>query len=66
MAARTLSLDGTSLALDDLRPISRGEQVGLAIPPAARERMRRARELVETHVASGKPVYGLTTGFGKL
>jgi histidine ammonia-lyase len=66
LAARTLSLDGTSLALDDLRPISRGEQVGLAIPPAARERMRRARELVETHVASGKPVYGLTTGFGKL
>ncbi len=66
MADTTLSLDGASLALDDLRPILRGEKVGLALAPAARDRMRRARDLVEAHVKAGDAVYGLTTGFGKL
>ncbi len=66
MAARTLSLDGASLTLDDLRPIARGEEVALALTDGARGRMLRARALVEAHVRSGDAVYGLTTGFGKL
>ena len=66
MAKTTLSLDGASLALDDLRPILRGAKVGLALAPAALDRMRRARDLVEKHVKAGDAVYGLTTGFGKL
>jgi len=63
---RVLELDGTSLRLEDLRPIFAGEPVRLRVAEAARERVRRARELVERCVRSGEPVYGVTTGFGKL
>ncbi len=40
-----------------------GARVSLA--PAARERVQRARELVERMVAAGDPVYGVNTGFGQ-
>lgn len=60
-----LLLDGTSLTIADLVPVAEGRRrVGLA--PAARERMRRTRALVEGHAARGDAVYGVTTGFGKL
>lgn len=61
-----LELDGTSLTLDLLAPISRGAQLEIAVPERAFERVRRARALVESRIASGDVVYGLTTGFGKL
>ena len=67
---KKLTLDGRSLALDDLlcllreRPEARAVQ--LAIAPAAMKRVRAARQVVEDHVAAGDVVYGLTTGFGKL
>ncbi|MBL8860801.1 MAG: histidine ammonia-lyase [Planctomycetes bacterium] len=63
---KPLVLDGTSLGLRDLAPLVRGEGVALSIAPAAMEAVRRAREIVERHVARGDVVYGLTTGFGKL
>ena len=62
----TLTLDGSSLRIEDLVPVFRGERVQLALAPKALERVARARDLVERHVEAGKPVYGLTTGFGKL
>jgi len=62
----TLSLDGTSLTLDDLVPLARGEDLVLEIAPAAREAVARSRELVDEIVQAGDPVYGITTGFGKL
>ena len=62
----TLTLDGISLRIDDLAPVLRGERVALRISPAALLRVRSARELVERSIDSGKPIYGLTTGFGKL
>mgnify|MGYP000865331721 CR=1 FL=1 len=65
-ATKTLSLDGTSLSLADLRPLVRGENVALAVSPKARKAVQRARELVEAHVERGEVVYGITTGFGKL
>jgi histidine ammonia-lyase len=40
-----------------------GAPVSLA--PLARERVRAARQLVEELVAAKRPVYGITTGFGK-
>lgn len=63
---KTLALDGRTLTLDDLRPIARGEPVALAITPAARKAVQKARALVDKHVERGDVVYGLTTGFGKL
>lgn len=44
--------------------MARGEAVELA--PAAAERMRASRRVVEDAVARGETVYGVTTGFGSL
>lgn len=63
---KTITLDGTSLELEDLRELARGGAVQLAIASGAQKKVSRARELVEKHVAQGDIVYGLTTGFGKL
>jgi histidine ammonia-lyase len=63
---KTLTLDGRSLTLEDLRDLARGADVRLAIASDAKKRVVRARKLVEEHVAAGDVVYGLTTGFGKL
>jgi histidine ammonia-lyase len=62
----TLTLDGRSLTLAQLEPVLSGERVTLTLAPDALARVHEARGVVERAVASGKPVYGLTTGFGKL
>src|SRR5262245_39983369 len=62
----TLRLDGRSLTIDDLAPVLRGERVALELDRGALQRVKAARDLVERAIDSGKPVYGLTTGFGKL
>jgi histidine ammonia-lyase len=64
-----LSLDGSSLTLSALAPLFREPaeaEFQVAIAPAARERVRAARAVVERATKSGLPVYGVTTGFGKL
>ena len=61
-----LTLDGRSLTLDQLAPVLRGEAVEPRIAPAALERVKAARNLVERALDGGQPVYGLNTGFGKL
>jgi histidine ammonia-lyase len=56
-------LDGASLTLDDVIAVAdRGEPVGLA--PAAVERVRAARAVVEQKARGDDPVYGVNTGFG--
>mgnify|MGYP001232480805 CR=1 FL=1 len=62
----TLTLDGRSLTLDDLAPLFRGDSPKVKLAPAALARVAAARALVERAVESGNPIYGLTTGFGKL
>jgi histidine ammonia-lyase len=60
-----LELDGHSLTRATLAQVARGGRpVGLA--SVARARMGRTRDHVEAVVATGAPVYGITTGFGKL
>ncbi len=52
------------LSLEDFVAVVRkGRRV--EIGPAARERIRRARDRVEAILAVGIPVYGVNTGFGK-
>ncbi|MEM9802399.1 MAG: histidine ammonia-lyase [Planctomycetota bacterium] len=65
-APRTLRLDGSSLSIDDLAPLARGEAVRVEVDPSTHDRVRASRAMVEAHVAAGDVVYGLTTGFGKL
>ncbi|MEW6072091.1 MAG: histidine ammonia-lyase [Planctomycetota bacterium] len=62
----TLTLDGRSLTLADLLPALEGRPLRLRVAPAAKERVRAARRLVERAVRSGEAIYGLTTGFGRL
>jgi histidine ammonia-lyase len=61
-----LRLDGRSLTAEALAPLYRGERVELELAPEALRRVDAARALVERALAEEKPVYGLTTGFGKL
>jgi histidine ammonia-lyase len=55
---------GERLSLEDVVSVSRGEPVVLS--PAAVDRIRAARAVVEAKVAEGETVYGVTTGFGSL
>src|SRR6476620_6725898 len=65
MEPALVALDGTSLTLDAVRAVAdRGARVQLA--PAAAERMRATRSIVDAIVARNDVVYGITTGFGKL
>src|SRR5690348_8578787 len=58
-------LDGSPLAVRDVVAVARdGEPVTVA--DAARERMARARALVDRLDAGDEVAYGVTTGFGAL
>jgi histidine ammonia-lyase len=59
-------IDGRSLELDEIERVARGEARPVALSPAARREVARARAVVERVVAHGSPVYGVTTGFGRL
>jgi histidine ammonia-lyase len=60
-----LMIDGDSLTIDEAYAVAVDRlRVGLA--PKARERMLRTRAVVDDIVARNAPVYGVTTGFGKL
>lgn len=66
---RTITLDGESLAFDDLRALARDflqRQVRLRLAPAALGRVRRSRAAVESAIRAGRAVYGINTGFGRL
>jgi histidine ammonia-lyase len=60
----TLAIDGDSLSLRDLVRVARGDE-HVSIAPEALERMSKGRAVVETALARGDEVYGLTTGVGE-
>ncbi len=62
----TLAIDGHSLTLEDVARVARGEVATVTLAPAGRAALDRARRLVEERIAAGEPVYGVTTGFGRL
>lgn len=62
----TLRLDGSSLSLDDLRPLLFDGSLRVEVDPAVFDGVRASRAMVDAHVDAGDVVYGLTTGFGKL
>ena len=60
-----LELNGQSLTIQQIADVAaRREHVTLS--PEARERVERARQVVEQIVTEGRTVYGVNTGFGKL
>jgi histidine ammonia-lyase len=64
-ATETVVLTGADLTIADVEAVARnGAHVALDIH--ARERMHEARDVIESLVAEGAVVYGVTTGFGDL
>ena len=61
-----MRLDGTSLSIERLAPLVRGEALHLTVSAGARARGKAARTLVDELVQAEVVVYGVTTGFGKL
>ncbi len=58
-------LDGDTLTLEEVEAVGHG-RARAEIAPSARERVRRARALVEALLADGESHYGINTGFGTL
>jgi histidine ammonia-lyase len=64
-AAGPIVLTGADLTIADVEAVARhGATASLDVH--ARERMQEARDLIESLVAEGAVVYGVTTGFGAL
>ena len=58
-------LGGGGLTIDDVVAVARGGRVAV-LGDDARAAMERSREIVERLAGSGRPVYGVSTGFGSL
>jgi len=61
----TLPLDGQSLSREQFLAVVR-QGCGVSIDPDALRSVAASRRAVERAVAAGRPVYGVTTGFGAL
>ena len=64
-ATDPLVLNGADLTVPDVEAVAR-RGVHVSLDDHARERMQEARDLIESLVADGAVVYGVTTGFGAL
>ena len=65
MTKRSVILDGKTLTLDDVVDVSAG-RARLEVSPAVRERLQKARALVDEMARGDEPHYGINTGFGAL
>jgi len=61
----SIVIGADDLTLDDIRRALAGP-VSLAIAPAAVEAIADSHALVDELLATGEPIYGVNTGFGKL
>jgi histidine ammonia-lyase len=58
-------LDGTGLTLEQFGTLARGQE-SCALAPSAREKVEKARGVIERALGRGEAVYGVNTGFGHL
>ena len=61
----TVILDGGALTLEEVERVAR-HRTEVALAPAAAERLRAGRAFVDRLAAGSEPIYGITTGVGKL
>ena len=61
-----LELEGSSLRLADVERIARAADTRVTMSEAARRRVEAARAVVDSVIADGRVVYGISTGFGAL
>ena len=62
----TILLDGRTLSLEEIERVASGPGERVELAADAAERMQASRAYIEERVTSGEPVYGVTTGFGRL
>lgn len=60
----TVTIDGTSLSLEDVESVARGDN-GICLSEQARQQLDHSRSVVESILARRQIAYGITTGFGK-
>ncbi len=65
MVAVSVVLDGGPLALADVAAVAR-DRAPVAVGPRASRRVAEARRFVEELAGATEPIYGITTGVGKL
>ena len=58
-------LNGETLTLENVEQVAR-QGAAVALDPAARPKVEASRHVIEAALASGRPVYGVSTGFGLL
>jgi histidine ammonia-lyase len=61
-----LEIDGHSLTLEDVERVANGLETDVTVSADARRAIDASRQVVERVLESGEPVYGVTTGFGRL
>jgi histidine ammonia-lyase len=61
----SITLNGKPLSFRNLVKIG-NYQIGLTPDPAAMQRVREARKVVDERLAAGLPIYGTTTGVGAM
>ena len=64
-SANPVLLESRALTIDEVVAVARN-RVGVSLSPEAREKVIRARTLVETTADGSDPIYGLNTGLGSL
>ncbi|HXO24530.1 MAG TPA: aromatic amino acid lyase, partial [Streptosporangiaceae bacterium] len=60
----TITLNGSDLTVTEVVAVAR-HGAAVALAPGAVETMQQSRAVVEEVLATGEPVYGLTTGVGE-
>ncbi|MGD2215112.1 MAG: histidine ammonia-lyase [Gemmatimonadales bacterium] len=61
-----LEIDGHSLTLEDVERVACRLETDVTLSADARRAVDASRQVVERVLESGEPVYGVTTGFGRL
>ena len=60
-----ITIDGHALTLPELEAVARDRRP-VRLHPDAAERVRRSRSLLEALLRGDRPIYGVSTGFGRL
>ena len=66
MPQPTCLLDGQSLVIDDVVLTARHPAARISVAPEARRALLESRGRVDRAIDSGRTIYGINTGFGKL
>ena len=65
MKERTVNVTGKDLTIEDIVAVSR-QNAEVKISADSKKRIKDSKKIVEDIVKSGKPTYGISTGFGEL